>query len=122
MNHFKLRRGDYEYHSAEQGPSIDVGVYYDKGGMSFMTYKQMPRGLYVRISPVERDDVSVRFTLLSGISTFIKPLARKNDKALQALAEQLDAAVPEAVAAWNPKDKRASIAILRRAAGVEVPQ
>ena len=67
---------------------LKIEVYYSKGGMNYFTSRVEPRGYYLSVSPVERQNadspiVFESFAAFSGTKLLIKEVARKSDKAFQ---------------------------------------
>ena len=50
----------------DYGTHLDVEVYYDKGGRSFISGVYHPRGYYLRVMPVKVDGGRETWTLFSG--------------------------------------------------------
>lgn len=75
-----------EYHktSAENG-FIKLEVYYDLGGYSYATYREKPRGYYVGVIPVEREDRGgyclESFAAFTGGKLLLKECNRRSKKA-----------------------------------------
>lgn len=100
MLNFKLDKSDsYKFRTAPEGKLIQVEVDYRKGSSPHY------RGLYLRVSPLEvekhSDHTITKFGIFSGVSIFVSRLPRKNDKALLALAEQVDPLVPAIVKSFE---------------------
>lgn len=90
----------FEFRDAETGNAVEVAVHYAEGGMSYFTYKNEGRGAYVHVTPVEISEGVVSRMLLgsteqSGFKMFVLPMDRRNAKKLEAVAEKVDAIVPE---------------------------
>ena len=71
---------------------IKVEVKYDLGGYSFATYREKPRGYYLYVTPVKREEkygcMMESFTAFTGYSYFLKDVKRKSAKA-EAEAESI---------------------------------
>lgn len=70
---------------------IKVEVYYNKGGMNYFTYRNEPRGYYLSVSPVERQEVgncvTESFRAFSGVKRLVLEVKRKSDKAMETAVE-----------------------------------
>jgi hypothetical protein len=70
---------------------IEVTFGYDLGGFSYATYKERPRGYYLRVLPMERKQrdglITESYTAFTGVSELIHPCTRKSAKA-QAIATE----------------------------------
>lgn len=76
------------------GKMFRVQVYYDKGGMNWISGNQVRRGYYVSVVPVQLETkgtvVIESFELFSGTKLLLKAVRRQSDKAMKesvALAE-----------------------------------
>lgn len=63
---------------------LEVKTYYSLGGASFATYKNIPRGYYLSVTPVrqyEFDGVQmISFTAFTGVKQLILPCNRRSAK------------------------------------------
>lgn len=68
----------------------DVSVWYEEGGMSYFTYKNVPRGFYVAIRPVSIVDGFKSFMLMDdrGGKRLIAGAKRFSEKTLDALSSK----------------------------------
>lgn len=64
---------------------LRIDLDYSKGGYNYFTYKQEPRGYYIHVSPVLREDrggcVMESYAAFSGIKDCLLEVARKSNKA-----------------------------------------
>jgi hypothetical protein len=101
MKNFKTQNGGYRYHDRDLGELIEVAVRYDLGGPSMFSGREQKRGVYVHITPknVEETEVpGLRYEKIklfgslqsSGAKLLVKPLARRNDRAVLLVVEILD--------------------------------
>lgn len=64
---------------------IKVSVFYDIGGASFNTYQNKPRGYYISVIPVTREEKNGYTTecigAYSGLKKLLKAVQRKSAKA-----------------------------------------
>lgn len=64
---------------------LRVDLDYSKGGYNYFTYKNEPRGYYIHVSPVYRENrdgfVMESYTAFSGIKNCLLEVARKSNKA-----------------------------------------
>lgn len=72
--------------NAHKVTHIKVETYYSLGGYSFATYTNKPRGYYLSVSPVEREDygngcVMEGCVAFSGYYEVLKEVTRKSKKA-----------------------------------------
>ena len=71
---------------------LKVEVYYSLGGLNYFTSKSDPRGYYLSITPVKREDhngyVSESVVLGSGVKTLIKETKRKSEQAAMAAKDE----------------------------------
>jgi hypothetical protein len=77
--------------AGDRATHFKVSVDYDKGGVNYFTYKTSPRGYYLYVTPVVREDGFERSVLLgesAGFKVLLKEVSRMNRKSLQ-LAETL---------------------------------
>lgn len=74
---------------------IEVTFGYDLGGFSYATYRERPRGYYLRVLPMERKVrnslITESYTAFTGVSELIHPCARKSAKAEKVAADKADA-------------------------------
>ena len=103
MKNFKptSRDGGFTAYQNTTGKTLKIRVYYTKGGVNFWNGKTNGRGVYVSVMPVEISHSESGYSSESwmmgqGMAAFVLPLARKNDKAIEAVAEKIDELVPEA--------------------------
>jgi hypothetical protein len=59
---------------------LEVSVYYSKGGVSYFVGGTMPRGYYIAIKPVTKNDYMVRYELFSGRKQLLFETARYSEK------------------------------------------
>jgi hypothetical protein len=74
----------------EQATHFRVSVDYSKGGINYFTYKTDPRGYYIYVSPVVREDGFERSALTgdgSGFKFLLKPATRLHRKTLDHIAD-----------------------------------
>ena len=75
--------------------AMKISVTYQKGGLSWATYKTNPKGFYVSLVPIKYEVGEVftteSFMMFSGgsISYFVLPAARFNSARLTSIAEQV---------------------------------
>ena len=72
--------------------SLKTEVYYSLGGMNYFTSKNEPRGYYVSVSPVQREErengiIIESFTAFSGTKMLLLETKRKSDKAYSQAVE-----------------------------------
>lgn len=64
--------------------NLKVEVYYDKGGFSYVTYKNQPRGFYISVTPVFRENRGTftmeQFGAFSGYKRLVLEVNRFSDK------------------------------------------
>ncbi len=106
----------YIYRTGDIGEIVEVEVYYSLGGTNMFQGTTEPRGVYVSISPMtlERSasgNLMQSFGLFSGIKKCVKSLPKKSDKAVLAVAQDIDTHAPYAAELFA-KDKRAAINFL----------
>ena len=69
---------------------IDARIYYDKGGYTYSCYDNEPRGYYLSIFPVKKENrdgyVITQGSPRDGIRYFLKDAARFSTKTLNELA------------------------------------
>lgn len=82
---------------------LSVELIYNKGGYSFVTYKEEPRGYYLHVTPVTRytrDGVQFEsFTAFTGVKQCVKIVTRKSTKAEQE-AEEAAKQIENALVSW----------------------
>ncbi len=115
MTNLKAKGDKYRYRTAEEGKAVEVEVSYSKGGTNYFSGGTSPRGIYVRITPVTLEHGCVSFKLFSGTGMCLVHLLRKSDKQLLAVAERLDAVVPDAATMFEHNNKESALALLRDA-------
>jgi hypothetical protein len=93
--------GDFAYRSGAEGPVIGIEIYYSKGGGNVWSGGNDPRGIWGLIRPMKLERGMQSFCITDGKRFFIKPLARKSDKALLDVVEQLDSAIPGIAAKYE---------------------
>ncbi len=84
------------------GKELQINVYYDKGGINMFSGKNEPRGYWLSVRPVERDEKSVSFSITEGLRVFlleVKKRGEKNDQQALKLSEEKQGEVVGAVAA-----------------------
>ena len=82
---------------------LEVKVVYDKGGFSYATYKEIPRGYYLSVQPIEVNGCMVGFTAFSGIRLRLETTKRLSQKKLDGYntQEKIDSLVHEhRIAVW----------------------
>lgn len=105
---------------ASDANTITVELDYDKGGMSYFTYKEKERGYYLRVSAtkVEQKDgwTSESFTLFAtpGFSSLLVPVKRANPKVEQRLAAAIESLAEDIVTAFLASDSTAIQALKDR--------
>lgn len=62
---------------------IRVEIYYDKGGMSYLSGKEEKRGLYLSLVPVKKDGSWTTVRIYNGVRMFVKPMKRFSNKQLK---------------------------------------
>jgi hypothetical protein len=71
--------------AGEQATHFRLSVDYEKGGINYFTYKTDPRGSFVYVSPVIREEGIERSALTgdgSGFKYLLRPASRLNRKTL----------------------------------------
>jgi len=81
-----MRNKEYIEVASGNATHLKVEVYYTKGGMNYFTGTNESRGIYLSVSPVNRNVtesglVSESFTAFSGIKKHLKDMARFSQKA-----------------------------------------
>ena len=122
MQNLIARKDAFRFNSKPEGEIVRVEVYYSKGGMNYWNYKQEPRGIYVSVSSlkVERGEnfTTEAYTMgTSGAKLFVSELQRKTASKIQAVAEKVDAVVPQ-VAELFTTDRQAAFQLLKSTLGV----
>lgn len=121
MINFKPYRDGFVYNSVEEGKGTRIEIYYSKGGANYFSGGNDRRGIYVSMTPVELEKrismdgtpyISSTMCLTSGIRAMIVSLSRLDRKAVARAAENLDAIVPAAAAAFTPENRRDAIGML----------
>jgi len=79
------------------GTHIDVEVTYNKGGRNYLSGGITPRGYYLRVTPVKRENGLVSFNLFSGSSQLLMEASRYSAKQFERAVEMGRAAAPELV-------------------------
>jgi hypothetical protein len=102
---YSRQKGDtFEYRDKAEGNAVEVRLAFSEGGTNFATYKKEAKGLYVHLTPmhveIRNGMVSKQIGLFgdikaSGAKVLVLAMARRNAKALDAVAERLDPIVPE---------------------------
>jgi len=69
---------------------IDVFVSYNKGGISYATYRNIPRGYSLHVQPIEVKENFVSFMGFSGYRQDVEDAKRFSQKTLEAVAERMD--------------------------------
>lgn len=76
---------------SENANFLKIELDYSKGGYNYFTYKNEPRGYYIHVSPVIREDKGGFFletyTAFSGIKDCILEVTRASKKAENQAAE-----------------------------------
>lgn len=75
---------------AEPGEYLRVEVFYRAGGASYFSGNSEPRGYYVVVRPVKKENGVVSFTLFSGTKKLLAPASRFSEKHLGLLVDELD--------------------------------
>jgi len=75
--------------------SIDVEVYYSKGGMSYFSGTSSPRGYYISVTPVHRKGIMVRTTMFTGVKKFLMSANRYTEKQFNNAVELGKQAAPD---------------------------
>ena len=70
---------------------LRVEIYYTLGGINYATYRQEPRGYYLSVVPVTRENrygcTMESFTAFTGVKQILKEVSRRSAKA-EAQAEE----------------------------------
>lgn len=73
---------------------VDVYVAYNKGGTSFSTYKQIPRGYSLHVQPIKVEEnngiVCTSFMGFSGLRQHVKDANRFSKKQLELVAKECE--------------------------------
>lgn len=74
----------YPVSNNEKATHLKAEVYYALGGANMFTYRNEPRGYWVSIVPVRRENkygcVTESFTAFTGLKTLVLPVQRKSAK------------------------------------------
>lgn len=70
---------------------IRIDFCYDLGGVNVFTHRGKPRGYYITVCPVEKNNGIERFTAFTGVSELLHTCTRKSAKAEQAALEKFPA-------------------------------
>ena len=81
-----LKHNEHSEHDGDE--FIDVTLSYRKGGLSYATYKQVPRGFFLSMSAMQIKDGFESFILFGNrsFSAFIEQAGRYSEKRLKELA------------------------------------
>ena len=64
---------------------LKIELSYNLGGYNVFTYKEEPRGYYLNVSPVHRENrgacITESYTAFTGVKKLIKTVTRKSSKA-----------------------------------------
>jgi hypothetical protein len=76
------------YEHIEGIKHLRIRVFYDKGGMNYLTSTRTPRGYHLSVSVVDREErengvVIESFTAYSGLRTLLLETKRQSDKAYE---------------------------------------
>lgn len=63
--------------------AIEVKVFYIKGGFNMWTYESEKRGWYFSITPVEKGNGMIGFTIFSGYKLLVQECARNCKSAME---------------------------------------
>ena len=87
---------------------IRIDIDYDLGGYSMLSYTQKPRGYYLSVVPVKREErygcMMESFTAFTGYRKLLNEVTRKSAKAekvAEQIAEELIPLIVEKVCAEN---------------------
>jgi hypothetical protein len=87
--------------AGDRATHFKVSVDYDKGGVNYFTYKTSPRGYYLYVTPVVREDGFERSVLLgesAGFKVLLKETTRLHRptllKVVNTVLAQTDALLP----------------------------
>ena len=73
---------------------LQISVYYSKGGTSYFSGQNNPRGFYVSVTPVKRDGITVSYLMFSGYSHFLfganRYSEKQHDKAIEMSGPEAD--------------------------------
>lgn len=65
--------------------TLEISIYYSKGGMNYFTGKDESRGIYISVSPYNIESynnnlITKSFTAFSGVKKLLKEIKRFNQK------------------------------------------
>ena len=66
---------------------LEVSVYYTKGGANYFSGGTTPRGYYLSVTPVTKNEGSVSFAMFSGYSHLLLKTQRYTDKQFDSAVE-----------------------------------
>lgn len=66
---------------------IEVSVYYKKGGVNMFTYREEPRGFWLSVSKVQKEENWTKRFLFEGRKSFLLEVKRFSQKALDKAVE-----------------------------------
>lgn len=94
-----------ENNNLQDATHVEVSVSYSKGGMSYITGKTSPRGYYISVTPVTKNDDMVSFILFTGYKQLLFEANRYSDKQFECAVEMSGSIEAEMVAAVVEKYK-----------------
>jgi len=74
----------------EPNAFLRVEVFYQEGGTSYLSGNAEPRGYYVAVRPITKENGMVSFTLFSGVKKLSLIAKRFSEKALGAVAHDMN--------------------------------
>ncbi len=86
---------------------LEVEVYYSKGGPSFISGGNTPRGYYAAVRPVTKKDGMISFTIFSGCAELLSTTSRYSDKQFDAAVRQSERVIPALIEKVLAKNKAA---------------
>ena len=66
---------------------IEVSVYYKKGGVNMFTYREEPRGFWLSVSKVQKEESWTKRFLFEGRKMFLLEVKRFSQKAMDKAVE-----------------------------------
>lgn len=94
-----------ENNNLQDATHIEVSVSYSKGGLSYITGKTSPRGYYISVTPVTKNDDMVSFILFTGYRQLLFEADRYSAKQFEVAVEMSGSIEAEMVAAVVEKYK-----------------
>ena len=86
---------------------LQVSVFYDKGGMNYLSGQTSPRGFYLSVTPVTKENRMVSFTMFTGMKRLLHQVNRYTDKQFNHALEISQTYEDELIAAVVAKNKAA---------------